>query len=187
MISLFKRNCALTLAVAMMTLGTGCVKTVEDLKNDLSHNNYSQSTNYEDVLEYTKKEDVQIGDAWYYAPAKQCSEKSQLTCAVQLRSLNNEIFQAYVDHETLDDYGWSFFHSATDENKNFKLHVIDRHAFSALNEVFLNETVAVSISKNYLIQHIDKGVNIRLVGKNHDNYITLPPYYISAFLKKIEQ
>ncbi|HOY87248.1 MAG TPA: hypothetical protein PLP67_08355 [Methylotenera sp.] len=91
------------------------------------------------------------------------------------------VYQIYI----LSTYGgeWRYYHSAYDSKGNrLDFTSIDRDVECSKYGCTHYEHVGVNVTRKYLLQNKDSGVNIKIDGKAGDTIFTIPGAYISDFL-----
>lgn len=102
-----------------------------------------------------------------------------LRCLVQEENVS--FYQLYISDKKQD---WRFYNSAYDlKGKKLNFVQIDHEVTSG---AMTKEDFAISLTKDYLTENTQTGLNIKIYGKRGDVVLSLPPHYIQGFLRKVE-
>lgn len=82
---------------------------------------------------------------------------------------------------------WAFLSEAYDSDGN-KLPVakIDQKVGTFVSKTNVVENISIDLPKSYLLDHVDKGLDIKLLGKRNEAVIKIPAFYIKGFLDAVE-
>lgn len=93
-------------------------------------------------------------------------------------------FQAYIVARYAGE--WYFHDRAHDiDGTQLPARFISRNVTSCRAICIKEEHVAIDVSREYLWQRVDRGVDVQLSGKGGKQQFFLPPAYIEAFLAEL--
>ena len=96
-----------------------------------------------------------------------------------------QVDQLYVSYTPSD---WAFLERANDSTgRNLEVTVINRDVSSSRFGVSLAEHVAVALSRPYLLEAAQQGIDIKIVGNLGSTVVQLPPHYVQGYLDRLNQ
>jgi len=95
---------------------------------------------------------------------------------------DREFFQLYLDH--WDQFGWRFLDSTFDTDGHALSTTILSRTVKA--DAAVDEIVAIDLSRQYVVDHLEKGINVKLFGQSGSVVIVLQPIYVQGFLRAFD-
>lgn len=128
--------------------------------------------------------DVYLGTTTYIGPKVEVANVGSwlnqgfaMTWLSSTRSKDADYFYIQV---YLHSKQWAFLDSAYDRQQiKFPVTVISRNIESGLS---INESVAIKVSRTYLHEKSQTGVDIKVLGSKGALQILIPPHYVQGFL-----
>ena len=138
----------------------------------------------------TFKEDKYKGTRTYAAPTLYLKPMKYLDTSTLdgfLRLIKNDNSESYCLYATYESNGWAFFDTARDSDaKPLEVVRIDQRIGTLVSKTNVQEDMCIVLSRKYLEEKKDTGLNIKIIGKRDEIAFQVPAYYIQGFLQAVD-